>query len=188
MARLQMAQAGIVSTVDLEEAQNIVGLYRTTYANIPLLWRHCERVVLPAIHNGDPLIGVDKQGWVLTTTNGMAIPGCPGIVYHNLRKNVEDGWEYTMGKTSVNIYGGKVVENVSQYVARMIVMWQTGRINRRYRVALSVHDEAVVLPMEHEVEECMQYLEECLSMAPSWVSGIPLASEVAVGDSYGEAK
>lgn len=188
MVRIQMSQAGIASPVDLYQAQNIVYLYRDTYSLIPMLWKYTENVVLPAIYNNDPLIPCDKQGWTLTMNGGFAVPGTPGVKYHNLRKSPDGGWEYTMGKMAVNLYGGKVVENMSQYVARMIVMWQTGRIHLRYPVALSVHDEAVTLPLETEVDACMAYMTECLSMAPQWVSGIPLASEVAVGDSYGEAK
>lgn len=188
MARLEMAKAGVKSTVGLGEAQHIVGLYRETYNKIPALWRHCEKIILPAIYNQEYLIPVDVNGWVLTDVMGFAIPGSPGVVYHDLKRTQEGGWEYVMGRMNVNIYGGKVVENLCQYVARMIVMWQTARIHRRHKVALSVHDESVSVPPMHLVDDCVAYMEECLSLAPPWARGIPLACEVAKGISYGDAK
>jgi hypothetical protein len=188
MARIEMAKAGVVSTVDLEEAQHIVGLYRDSFSRIPALWRRCEKVILPAIFNNDYDIAIDVNGWALTDHMGFAVPGSPGVVYSELRMATEGGWEYSMGRTTVNIYGGKVVENLCQYLARMIVMWQTARIHRRYKVALSVHDEAVCVVPEDQVEACKAYMTECLSLAPAWCKGIPLACEVEDGDSYGDAK
>lgn len=80
-------------------------------------------------------------------------------------------------------------ENWAQYVARMIVMWQTARINQRYPVALTVHDEAVAVVRQSEVEEATAYFTECLSLAPPWCRGhIPLACEVSHGPSYADCK
>lgn len=80
-------------------------------------------------------------------------------------------------------------ENYCQHVARQIVMWQTARINERYPVALSVHDEAVCVVKDELVDEARAYMEECLSMAPPWCRGqIPLACEIGVGQTYGDAK
>jgi hypothetical protein len=187
MVRIEMAKAGIKSTFTLEESQKVVDLYRNTYAKIPALWRYCERVVLPAIYNQDYMKGVDVNGWALTDDLGFSVPGSPGVVYFGLKQEAE-GWEYTMGNTRVNLYGGKVVENLCQYLARMIVMWQTARIHKQFKVALSVHDEAAcVVPVERKIE-CVNYMTECLTMAPPWAKGIPLACEVATGPSYGEAK
>jgi len=88
----------------------------------------------------------------------------------------------------VKTYGANVFQNMVQHLARQIVMWQTERINRRYRVVLSVHDEVVCVVPDNEVEACEKYMLECLSTAPPWCQGIPLAAEVGHGDSYGDAK
>ena len=94
-----------------------------------------------------------------------------------------------MGRQRVKIYGAKVVENLCQHAAMKIVMWQTARINQRYPVRLSVHDEAVCVPLSSEITEAKLYMEECLDMTPKWCRGhIPVACEVEVGPSYGDAK
>lgn len=69
-----------------------------------------------------------------------------------------------------------------------IVMWQTARINERYPVKLSVHDEAVCVVKEDELDEARAYMEECLAMTPKWCRSIPVACETGAGVSYGLAK
>jgi hypothetical protein len=187
MARVQMSNQGIKSTVDLEQATQIVGLYRQIHSRVRKLWYHCGNVVLPAIHNETAMVAVDVNGWALTDGIGFAVPGFPGVAYYGLKQD-EGRWVYTMGRMNVDIYGGKVVENLCQYLARMIVMWQTARVHKRYKVALSVHDEVVCVVPESEAEACVAYMTECLSMAPPWCKTLPLACEVEIGRSYGDAK
>jgi hypothetical protein len=68
-------------------------------------------------------------------------------------------------------------------------MWQTARINERFPVKLSVHDEAVCIVRDDQVDEARAYMEECLSMTPKWCRGVlPVACETGVGSSYGGAK
>ena len=93
-----------------------------------------------------------------------------------------------MGRQRVHLHGAKVVENLSQHAAMQIVMWQTARINQRYPVKLSVHDEAVCVVRDDELDEARAYMEECLAMTPKWCRSIPVSCETGVGPSYGAAK
>lgn len=182
------------------EAQSIVNLYRRVHWAVVDMWAHMESVVLPQISAGNPdLVAVDKHGWVLATGKGFGVAGGVGVQYLNLRKEMRPSkranttaelqWVYDMGKSVVGLYGGKAFENYCQHVARQIVMWQTARIDTKYPVALSVHDEAVCVVPEHSVTEAVAYMEECLSMAPPWCAGtIPLACEVHSGKTYEDAK
>jgi DNA polymerase III epsilon subunit-like protein len=179
--------AGIIVTEN--EAKRIVNLYRRTFEKLPEIWKYCNGTVLNAIHNNDKLISVDVNGWFLTTEDGFAMPGHIGVVYKKLRKSMEGDWIYNMGRTSTKIYGGKVFENLCQHGARHVVMWQTAKIHRKYPVALSVHDEVVCVVPEDDAEDCKDYMSEVLRTAPRWCRDeLPLNCEVAIGDSYGEAK
>jgi DNA polymerase len=172
------------------QAQHIVDLYRSVHSAVTGMWQRFDRVVLPEIASGCPnLITVDDNGWLLCANEGFSLHGQPGVRYHNLKKNTEGDWVYQMGREYPKIYGGKCMENACQYLARMIVMWQTAKINSQFPVALSVHDEAVcVVPKEQELE-CVSWMTACLSEAPPWCRGsIPLSCEVGVGESYGTAK
>ena len=179
--------AGIIVTEN--EAKRIVNLYRHTFGELPEIWKYCNDRVLAAIHNKDKLASVDVNGWFLTTQDGFALPGHVGVVYKNLRKSKEGDWIYDMGRTNPKIYGGKVFENLCQHGSRHVVMWQTAKIHRKYPVALSVHDEVVCVVPEDDAEDCRDYMGEVLRTAPKWCRDeLPLNCEVAIGDSYGEAK
>jgi len=168
-----------------DEAERIVKLYRDTYQEIISFWRYCDNVVLTAIHNQDDPVPVDRHDWFWTTSNGFRHGEDLGIVYNDISRDSEGGWRYAKGK----LYGGKVLENLAQHMARHIVMWQTAAINKLYPVSLSVHDEVLCVVDEKDVDECVRIVEGFLSTAPPWCRGyLPLGAEVHVGRSYGEAK
>jgi DNA polymerase len=84
------------------------------------------------------------------------------------------------------IYGGKVAENLCQAVARCIIGEQMIEIEKRYRVALTVHDAiACVVPKEQADDACA-YIESCMSTPPKWAEGLPLACEFGMADNYGD--
>lgn len=178
------------------QAKQTVSLYRSIHNKVQDFWEYCGGPVLQDIARGCDLIAVDHHAWCLTSNEGFGVAAQPGVKYAGLKYGqymrngrAESSWAYRMGRETVLLHGAKVVENWSQHVAGRIVLWQTARINERFPVALSVHDEAVCVVPDERVDEARAYMEECLSMAPSWCRGhIPLACEVGVGKSYGEAK
>ena len=176
--------------ISASEAQHVVTVYRDMHPRVCALWRRMQREILPAIHNREVLVGVDDCGWVVTNHGGYGVPGLPGVCYNDLRwDNVDQQWTYRLGKIRPRLYGGKCVENLSQHVARHIVMWQVARVNSQFPVSLTVHDEVVCVVPDDQVDECKAWVTESLAVAPEWCRGdIPLASECGVGESYGSAK
>ena len=174
---------------DIERCDDIVRKYRETHYKVAQLVSYCGAQVLQSIADQSLLQSVDVNGWFLTTPNGFAVPGTIGVVYHDLRRNSDNDWEYQQGRNRVKIYGGKVVENLCQHAARHIVMWQLARVSMKYKVALTVHDEIVCVVPDEQAEECAAYVLESLRLAPAWCRGaIPLNGEVGVGQTYAEAK
>lgn len=190
MVRIASVSNPLIQPITRERAYEIVDLYRQVHQEVVKLWNHCNDVVLPDIANGCSLMSVDANGWFITQKDGFGRPGEPGVMYHALSYDPKSReWSYTMGRERVRIYGPKIVENLCQHAAMKIVMWQTARFNRRYPVALSVHDEIVSVIRNEELTQATAYLEECLSLTPQWCRGhIPVAGETGVGPSYGDAK
>lgn len=187
MVRLAARTDPNLQPISLDRAHSIVDLYRSVHWKVVQLWKHCQEVILPDISNGCSMRPVDVNGWFITQWDGFGRPGEPGVLYHDLKYDGSE-WTYTMGRQRVRIYGPKVVENLSQHAAMLIVMWQTARINERYPVKLSVHDEAVCVVPDDELDEARAYMEECLSLTPKWCRSIPVSCETGVGASYGDAK
>jgi hypothetical protein len=187
MVRIAARSDPSVTPIDENRAYAIVDLYRSVHYKVVELWRHCNDVVLPDIHKGCDMIPVDVNGWFITQADGFGRPGEPGVMYNELQHDGKD-WSYRMGRQRVGIHGAKIVENLSQHAAMLIVMWQTARINEKYPVKLSVHDEAVCVVRNEELDDARAYMEECLSLTPKWCRSIPVACETGVGPSYGDAK
>lgn len=185
--REMLRQKGRV--VSESESDHVVQLYRRKHYCVRNLWYYCEETVIPAIHRGDAMIPVDVNGWFITTHNGFALPEHLGVQYVGLHKDSE-GWRYEDGTVGGGyIYGAKLVENLCQHAARQVVMFQALLVGLRYRVVHSVHDEIVCCVPEDQAEDCAKYMRECLSVSPKWAGNLlPVAGEVGIGATYGDAK
>ena len=129
-----------------------------------------------------------KNKCVKVTKDGIYLPNGLLIRYPNLRKADDDSGKYVYDsrKGEVSIWGGSVVENVVQALARIVVGQQMLKIKERYKVVLTVHDAAVCVVPEDEVEEAEAYIVEVMSTPPDWAKGLPVACEARHAKSYGE--
>jgi DNA polymerase len=123
------------------------------------------------------------------TQEGISLPNGLMIRYPKLHYDTSEAksqYKYKSRRGEISIWGGAVVENVVQALARIVVGEQMLAINERYRVALTVHDAAVVVVPEAEREEAVAFITEKMSIAPKWATGLPVACEAKWGHSYGE--
>ena len=176
-----------------EEAQRIINTYRETYDWIPILWKQAG-MALEAMM-ADQTAPLGRTGvLVVEGKNGIRLPNGLYIKYPNLRKQTNaDGKEELVydtkrGKATVpnRIYGGKVVENVCQALARIAIGDQMLQIAKKYKVVMTVHDSVVVIVPEHEVEQAVEYVEMCMRMRPKWGMELPLNCESGYGLTYGD--
>jgi DNA polymerase len=125
---------------------------------------------------------------------GIRLPNGLYIKYPNLRKveNENGKQEYVYdtrkGKAIIpnRIYGGKVVENVCQALARIIIGYQMLTIAKKYKVVMTVHDAIAIVAPEAEKETAQEFVEMCMRLRPDWALELPLDCESGVGVSYGD--
>lgn len=189
---LFIGNGGISHNIDEEEAKRIVYHYRRTYPEIPQLWAAGEiilnrvialsrsarrRSVVNDTFFVETIIkpGFDSLWW----PNGMCI-AYPNIRYErdpsqNSMQIVYDdpygGWR--------KIYGGKVTENISQALARIVVTDSAVRIydlTGRHPF-LSTHDSLDYCVPESEADWWNTELERQFAIRPQWGPDLPLASE-----------
>lgn len=177
--------------IDLEESKRIVGVYRETNDKIIDLWAEADTMLNDMMNgsfkNGPKTFG--KHNCVLYDKEGVILPNGLRIRYPNLRRVEVEGKSqivYDSRKGEVSIWGGSVVENVVQALARIVVGVQMLQINTIYRVVLTVHDAAVVVVPEDEVETAKEIITGLMGKAPDWAKGLPVASEAKSGASYGD--
>ena len=180
-------QAGV--EVTLEEAKRIIDTYRSTSYKIAEFWKAAGEALNDLMQGYTSTI--DAIGLIkVVPGKGLTLPNDLHIQYPNLRKitNNEGKTEvvYTSKGLPVRIYGGKVVENICQAVARQVVAEQMLRVSKRYKVVLTVHDAVAIVAKQEEAAEAQAYLEECMSWNPKWATGLPLSCESGMGASYGD--
>jgi DNA polymerase len=100
------------------------------------------------------------------------------------------GVEYTYKtkKGRTKIYGGKVIENVCQALARCIIAEQMLKIAKKYRPVLTVHDSVVVCVPKESAKAGQEYIEACMRYVPDWAEGLPLDCESGVAKAYGDCE
>jgi DNA polymerase len=145
------------------------------------------------------LLPVSADGFVLP--NGMKLK-------YNALRPTNDGYEYISDARVfrkfiackftdddpnelawTKIYGGKVVENVVQALARIVVAEQMVAMGQAgLPVLLQVHDENVTVSVTEQADAVKQVVTRIMSAPPAWAPTLPVACEVGVGPSYGEAK
>ena len=170
--------------IKLTEAQRIIDTYRQNYSKIKQLWKdgqHCLRIML---QDKECSFGVIADA-VFLGKSGFVLPNNVLLEYPDLKQEHGE-YTYRARKMSVRIYGGKVVENLCQAVARCIIAWQMAAISTEYKVALTVHDSIICVVKDEEAGKARRYIESCMRDTPDWASGLPLDCESGMGKSYGE--
>ena len=173
----------------LDHCQSIVSSYRSSNYMIAGGWKHCASIIedMAAGAEGDHKClewggDGDGNGWI-KLPNGMALK------YPDLRKqrNEERGyeeWTYQSGDIRKKIYGGLLCENLVQALARIIVAEQMLMIDKKYRVVMTTHDEAVAHPKLRDADKCYQYMHDCMTTPLWWCPDIPLAAEGGWAENY----
>ena len=176
--------------VDEDEAKRIVGVYRDKNDKVIELWKEGDEAIatLADWGNTKPFY-YGKHKCLIIEKQGVRLPNGLYIRYPELKLDTSEAksqYVYKSRKGPVSIWGGTLVENVVQALARIVVGEQMLKIQSRYPVKLTVHDAAVVVVPESEKDAALEYVIECMSVAPAWASGLPVACEAKFATSYGE--
>ena len=124
---------------------------------------------------------------------GIKLPNGLHLRYPELRElRSEDGdtemvYTTTKGKSKIpnRIYGGKMVENVCQALARIVIGEQLLLVAKKYKVTMTVHDAIGCIVPEAEAEEGLRYVEDCMRTRPLWAQTLPLNCEGGFSKTYG---
>ena len=181
---------------DLDECQRIISTYRETYEHVPELWQEAGSAIKAMIDDKTAPIG--RKGVLqVEGANGIRLPNGLYLHYPNLREQEDEEtgkreivYDTKKGKAVIptRIYGGKLIENVCQALARIVIGEQMLKVARRYRPVMTVHDAIAVLVPEDTADEAQAYVETCMKIRPTWGMDLPLNCEAGHGPSYGECK
>ena len=186
--KIQLKTFGV--EIEEGEANRIISVYRNTYGKIPQLWKQAQRCLEAVFTNQGAPFGVESAVQFDAGKKGFLLPSGLWQRYDSLEKVYDSEgnpqFQYKTRKGFVKIYGGKVVENICQAVARCVIAEQMLLIAKKYKVVLTVHDAVACIALEEEAEEAKKYVEECMKWRPEWAKTLPLSCDSGMGKNYGE--
>ena len=178
--------------IDINESTHIVEVYRKTYSNISRLWKQGHKCINSMVDFTANVLGKEGVLQFDPQYKGFLLPNGLWQQYVGLRKVYDaDGrpqFEYKTRNSYTKIYGGKLIENICQALARCIIAEQMLKISKKYKVVLTVHDAITCVVPEKEIDIAVQFVRDSMKWRPTWCKDLPLDCEVGFGLSYGDIK
>lgn len=182
-----------------EELPDIVRRWRSANKRIVDLWYSLENAALSVMRTGQPA-GV--KGLILAREsdiqNGLdfftiALPSGRKLFYvkpflseNDFGKEAVHYWgmdQTTKKWTVMSTYGGKLVENITQAIARDCLAVTLERLEMAgYQISIHVHDE-VVLDVPKE-QANLEAVTSIMGQPISWAPGLPLKADGFITDYY----
>ena len=190
--------------ISAQLAKKTVDTYREEHKPVKQLWYNIEKAAIEAVQRPGRRVKVNKVSFYMA--EGFLVCELPSgrtLNYHKPAIKMEiPPWEknkknpekqpklYHWGihpKTKQwvfdSTYGGKLVENIVQAIARDLMAEAMLRIDRAgFEIILSVHDELV---SEAKLGKfSLEYYNKLMSTLPPWATGCPVEVEGWTGYRY----
>ena len=183
---------GVVMT--LTEATAALNQWRRDNSAIVSYWKEAQNAVEASVRQPGLVIQL-AHGIMIRTRDGVTQVRKPNgvkLTYHNMRFEkwgsglVFDGVNSLTKKWGTErTYGGKLVENWVQSVARDVMAGTL--LAAQHGLVMTVHDDMVWETPEAGAEAQIKadMLQRIVNKPPAWASGLPIASEVKISRRYG---
>lgn len=182
-----------------EELPDIVKRWRSSNRRIVDLWYSLENAALAVMRTGQP-VGI--KGLIIAResdiSNGLdfltvQLPSGRKLYYvkpflaeNDFGKEAIHYWgmnQTTRKFEKISTYGGKLVENVVQAIARDCLAVSLIRLEQAgYQAVMHIHDE-VVLDVPKEAAD-LNKVYELMGASIDWAPGLPLAADGFIADYY----
>ena len=167
-------------------AKKIIDIYRSTAYQVASFWEMCSGLLEKSLYGGE-----ERQYKCLTfRKEEIQLPNGMKLLYPDLRIIQDDKGrsQYVYGPDATKLYAGKITNNVTQALARIVMTDGMLRVSKRYFIAGTVHDELIAVVPDAEVDEAKTWVLEQMTMAPRYMPGIPLDADGGAHRRYGLAK
>jgi hypothetical protein len=183
-----------------EELPNIVELWRQASPKIKELWYTVEKTAVYTVTTGnpmtidhgitfrlevDPFYGYRYMTIELPSGRKLFYPD-PHIKLNNFDKEaVHFKTQLNNAWVTESTYGGKLVENITQAVARDCLALTLIRLSKNGLPAIMhIHDEAVIEVPKDEASEYLDIVEKTFALPIPWAEGLVLTAAGFTNDYY----
>ena len=191
--RDHVVRSGFFYPVDAEAVQthcavadHLVTAWRASSPNIVKYWSTCDLMLKYMLN------GVEADfGPLRTEKDAIRLPNGLRLAYTKLRQEGRS-YAYWNGKSWLGIYGGKLAENITQALSRIIMTDAMLLVDRELRgvsrIALTVHDELIQVAHKDQAQAVFDRTLAIMSTGRDWYRDIPLGAEGKIAANYAEAK
>lgn len=178
-----------------DEMAEIVKHWRAANRQIVKLWKQVETIAKETLREGKSYSF--KLGIKFETKKGslfITLPSGRKIAYYNAKLTGEgrsekikyEGMDQTTKKwTIMDTYGGKLVENIVQAIARdCLAVSMLKILEAGYQIVMHIHDEVVVEVSKESAEEQMKHIKALMDEEISWAPGLKLNAEAFISEYY----
>lgn len=209
----RMDKTGILSNKTDDDILRDVRAWRNASPNIRQMWYDVQSAAIECVQTGkptkvtvDPDSGLSGQGAIYKKilffmSHGSLYCKLPSgrclSYFHPVIKDNENGYpslwylgidQNTHQWKMIPTYGGKLVENIVQAIARDLLREKIFRLTElAYKIPFHVHDEVIIevldLPAPH-LSMAINFITKVMGEPISWAEGLPLAADAYASDYY----
>lgn len=175
-----------------EEIPALVRAWRRANPEIVKLWRKVESAAKHVLEKKSrytlklkytQLVFSYERGYLF-----IELPSGRRLSYYgaSLRSNKISYYgldQKTGGWVLQDSYGGKMVENITQAIARDCLFDSMYRL-KNLDLRMHVHDEIVAEALAEEADETLEVMEQVMAVSPLWCSDLPLRGDGFVTKFY----
>lgn len=171
-------------------AKKIIDVYRSTAHPVVSFWDMCSKLMEKSLYGGEEMV----YKCVTFRKEEIILPSGMKLKYPNLRNEVDKetkqrNWVYgEAGVKPTKLYAGKITNNIVQGTARVVMTDGMLRVDKKYPVVGTVHDELLCVVPDDEVKGAVDWVLQQMIVEPKYMRGIPLNSDVGAHRRYGLAK
>lgn len=170
-------------------AKKIIDIYRATAHPVVGFWEMCSQRIQRSLLDGEEY---DHKGALLFRKEEILLPSGMSIRYPNLRVEKDDRgrpqYVYGDGAETTKLYAGKVTNNVTQALARIVMTDGLLKVSTKIPLVGTVHDEGLGIVDEADGQKALGWMIRRMTEEPAYMPGIPLAADGGVHRRYGMAK
>lgn len=182
--------------IDQEEAKRVVTLYRVYYSRVPALWALLDHYIpFLAGRNYARLPGIpflSLKGGAIILPSGLAL-NYPNLHWEPTGGKFGGQWVYDVwDKGHIehrHLYGGKVLENVSQALAGELMKLSINSAeDAGVKCAGQVHDEVLAVVAEDVAAHKKEIVRAAMESSPTWWPTLKMKADIGIGANWLEAK
>ena len=170
--------------LDETEADRIVTSYRERHPFVRGMWKTLQEALSRIISKKPEHCVPAEIGPVTLRSKEVRLPNGMDLLYPDLTNNENGGYEFGVEGKVKYVYGAKLLENIIQALARVVVAEQILQLDAEFETVSSTHDEALFLADEVQAEEALARGLEIFSRSPAWAPDLPLSAEGGYSTCY----